>query len=314
MWTIDAVPRVAMRHDLGPDAFGAGGRLAQRVAAASVAANVVLATLNIAVGLAVGSTSVVAAGVEFGGDVLAAGLVWTGLRIASRPADHKHPYGYGRAEIVAALVVGVLLVITGAVLAVQSLQNVGLDHTAPLAIGIVPLILALAVKSGLMWVKFRVGRRVGSSSLVADGWNDAVDLLSGLAALSALGLTLLDPRTFLAADHFGGFAVGLIVVSIGLRIGREASLDLMDSMPTPAMIARIRAAAMEIAGVRGTEKCWARKTGLRFHVDLHLEVDPRISVAESHGIAQQVRDRIRRRVPDVSDVLVHVEPSPVNSD
>ena len=289
-------------------------RLAVHVAAASVLINALLAIINIAMGLVAGSTSVVAAGVEFGGDVLAAGLVWAGLRIASRPADDDHPYGHGRAELVSALAVGVLLVMVGAVLAAKSLQDVGRGHAPPHVSGIWALLFALVVKAGLMSAKFRIGRRTGSSSLLADGWNDAVDILSGLTALSALGLTLIDPSRFLAADHFGGCAVGIIVVSIGLRISRDASLDLMDTMPTPEMIDRIRAAAAEIEGANRTEKCRARKTGLQFHVDLHVEVDPRISVAESHGIAERVRHRIRLRVPEVSDVLVHVEPSPDDSD
>lgn len=285
-------------------------RLARRVAAASVMLNALLASTNIGMGLVAGSTSVFAAGVEFGADVLAAGLVWAGLRIASRPADDEHPYGHGRAELVSALAIGVLLVVVGAVLAALSLRDVGVGHAPPRVSGIWALLFALVIKTGLMSVKFRIGRQVGSSSLLADGWNDAVDLLSGVTALSALGLTLVDPSRFLAADHFGGCAVGIIVVSIGLRISRDASLDLMDTMPTAEVIDRIRAAAGEIDGAIATEKCRARKTGLQFHVDLHVEVDSRISVAESHAIAERVRHRIRLRVSDVSDVLVHVEPFP----
>jgi cation diffusion facilitator family transporter len=181
----------------------------------------------------------------------------------------------------------------------------------PASFAIWPLAAAIVAKAILATTKFRYGRRIGSAALVADGWNDAVDILSGGAALTALGLTLYDPVRFLAADHFGGFAVGLIVISIGLRVARDTSLDLMDTMPPAPFLDRVRAAAARVDGARGVEKCWARKTGLRYHVDLHLEVDPAISVAESHGIAEQVRHQIRRDVADVADVLVHVEPSPM---
>jgi len=296
-----------------PDGGAVRGRdvaLARRIALASVAANAALAAGHVGVGLWAGSTSVVAAGVEFAGDVLAAGLVWTGFVIAARPADHNHPYGHGRAEIVSGLVLGVVLAFTGGLVAVRSLAEIGVDHDPPRSAGIWPLLIALAVKAVLMTAKFRVGRRVDSSSLVADGWNDAVDLLSGATALTALGLTLFDPTRFLAADHFGGFAVGVIVVSIGLRVAREASLDLMDTMPDPALIERIRRVAAEVEGVRGTEKCRARKTGLHHHVDLHLEVDPAMTVAASHAVAERVRQRIRETLPEIADVLVHVEPAP----
>ena len=157
-------------------------------------------------------------------------------------------------------------------------------------------------------IKFRVGRRIGSGSLIADAWNDAVDILSASAALCALALTLYDPTRFLPADHYGGFAVGLLVVYTGLRVLRDSSLDLIDTMPSTELIKQVKAAALEVAGVRGIEKCYARKTGLQHHVELHVEVDPRITVAEAHDIATEVRLHIREVRPEIADVLVHVEP------
>ena len=285
-------------------------RVVRRVAAVSVILNAALAASHVVIGLWARSTSVVAAGVEFGGDVLAALVVWAGLWIAARPADDDHPYGHGRAEIVSGLILGIVLVFTGGLVAVRSLAEVGVRHEPPAIEAIWPLLAALAVKSVLMVVKFRIGSRANSTSLIADGWNDAVDLLSGAAALTGLGLTLIDPERFLAADHFGGFAIGVIVVSIGIRITREASLDLMDTMPGERFTDRIRRVAMEIEGVLDTEKCRARKTGLQYHIDLHVEVDPSMTVAASHAIAERVRNRIRDRVGEVADVLVHVEPAP----
>ena len=112
-----------------------------------------------------------------------------------------------------------------------------------------------------------------------------------------------------AADHWGGFAVGLFVIFFGLRVVRETALQLMDTMPEGARMDEIREVAMRVPGALGIEKCYARKTGLRYHVDLHLEVDPEITVRESHQIATNVRNQIRRELPWVEDVLVHVEPA-----
>jgi len=172
-----------------------------------------------------------------------------------------------------------------------------------------PLLAAIGIKTGMSTLKFRVGRRIGSGSLIAEGWNDAVDILSASAALCGLGLTLYDPVRFLAADRFGGFAVGLFVIFTGMRILRGSSLDLIDTMPRRELIERIKRVALEVEGVRGVEKCYARKTGLQHHVDLHVEVDPRITVAEGHAIATNVRMHIREVLPEIADVLVHVEPS-----
>lgn len=289
---------------LAPDA------LARRVALVSVVANVLLSVGNMIVGLLEHSTSVFAAGAEFGADVVAAALVYTGLKMAFKPADQDHPYGHGRAETLTGLLVGFILVLAGIGICWHSLRNYSLQHAPPSVSAVWPLLIAMIFKSMLMTAKFRIGRRIRSVALVSDGWNDAVDILSGGAALTALGLTLYIPEKFLAADHFGGFAVGLIVIGIGLRVGRDTSLDLMDTMPPPELMSAIRSAALRVEGALGVEKCWARKTGFQYHVDLHLEVDPRMSVAESHGIAERVRHQVRRDVPSVADVLVHVEPSP----
>jgi cation diffusion facilitator family transporter len=143
---------------------------------------------------------------------------------------------------------------------------------------------------------------------VADAWNDAVDIVSAMAAMGALLLTFSDPARFLAADHYGGFAVGLVVVYTGLRVIRDASLELMDTMPPPNVLDDIRNEALAVEEVWAVEKIWARKTGLRYHVDLHLQVDPLMTVSASHDVAGAVRRRIRERLPNVADVLVHVEP------
>jgi cation diffusion facilitator family transporter len=170
------------------------------------------------------------------------------------------------------------------------------------------LTVAIAVRSIMSAVKFRVGRRLKSASLVADGWNDTVDILAAATALTAVGLAMYDSDRFLAADHYGGFAVGVIVVLTAVRVLRDASLELMDTMPGEEMIARVRAAAIDVPGVLGVDKSYARKTGFRYHVDLHIEVDPDLTVAQSHAIAGRVRSRVREQLAWVADVLVHVEP------
>jgi cation diffusion facilitator family transporter len=167
-----------------------------------------------------------------------------------------------------------------------------------------------AVKSLLSGVKFHFARKIRSSALLADAWNDCVDIVSALAALLAVSLTLLNPDRFRAADHWGAFAVGLIVVSTGLRVTRDTALQLMDTMPDQQTISTIRRVALAVPGVRGVEKCFARKTGLQYHVDLHLEVDPEITVRQSHAIATNVRIAIKETLRWVADVLVHVEPAP----
>ena len=201
-----------------------------------------------------------------------------------------------------------ILIASGSLIAFRSLQLAwGSQHT-PAAYAVWPLLASIAVKSAMSLTKWRLGRRIRSAALSADAWHDTVDILSGTVALIAVGITLADPTRFAAADHLGGSAVGLIVIFVGLRVVRDTTLQLMDTMPDPQAMQSIREAGLSVPGALGIEKCYARKTGLQWHVDLHLDVDPALSVYESHRIATEVRARIRQKLDWVADVLVHVEP------
>lgn len=285
-------------------------RAARRIALLSVGISATLALSKLLIGTLARSTSVVADGFESAGDVITSSIVLFGLILAAKPANENHPYGHGRFEMLSGLGVGVLLTGAGVAISVHSLEHASGAHMLPKLFGIWPLLASIVAKSVLATVKFRFGRRAGSAALVADGWNDAVDILSGTAALIALGLTLADPSRFLNADHYGGFVVGVIVVFTGMRVVHETSLQLMDTMPDESIMSRIRTVALEVPGVEGVEKCFARKTGFQYHVDLHLEVDPDITVRQSHDIATQVRIRLKEGLEFIADVLVHVEPSP----
>ena len=296
-----------------PSDAQADTRRARQVALIGICASAGLATLNIVAGLLARSSSVVATGIEFAGDVLASSVVFLGVTLAVRPADQDHPYGHGRVETLAAFVVGVILALGGITICWTSLQNVGERHPPPSGLAIVALAIAIAVRGVMSVVKFRVGRSIHSASLVADAWNDTVDILAAGTALTAVALAMWDGERFLAADHYGGFAVGVIVLVTAIRVLREASLELVDTMPDASMIDRVRAAAASVPGVLGVDKSYARKTGFKYHVDLHIEVDPSLTVAESHVIAGLVRSRVREDVAWVADVLVHVEPAPLAS-
>jgi cation diffusion facilitator family transporter len=284
--------------------------IGQRVAIAGMVVSGSLAIVKIVAGLSGHSTAVVADGLESAGDVFASGFVLLGLTLAARPADENHPYGHGRAETLTGLLIGLALAATGALISYESLRRLG-QPRLPLAAYVVwPLVASVLAKAALASVKFHYGRKIGSAGLIADAWNDTKDTGSAIAALIAVGLTLSDPARFFNADRYGGFIVGLMVVSVGVRVARETAMQLMDTMPNEGLMKQIRAVASTVPGVRGVEKCFARKTGLRYHVDLHLEVDPEITVRQSHEIAHNVRYRIREQLNWVADVLVHVEPAP----
>jgi len=273
-----------------------------------MAVSACLAAAKIAVGMRGHSTAVVSDGFESAGDVLASGLVLLGLVLAARPPDAEHPYGHGRVETLSALAVGMMLVISGSLISARALQSIGETDARPAAFALWPVAASIAIKTLMALNKWRYARKIRSSALIADAWNDSVDVLSGTMAIVGLGLELLNPARFAAADEIGGSLVGLIVIFLGVRVVRDNTMQLIDTMPDAESMDRIREVALSVPGARGIEKCFARKTGLKWHVDLHLEVDPEMSVYESHELATQVRIRVKETLDWVADVLVHVEP------
>jgi cation diffusion facilitator family transporter len=272
----------------------------------SIAISVTLSSVKIIVGLAAHSVALVSDGFESAADILMSGLVLFGLWVAAKPADDDHPYGHGRFEILTGLAIGAVLAGAGAGISWRALAERNDQHT-PEAFALWPLLGAIVLKAILWTTKMRIGKKSGSIALSADALNDAVDMCSGIVALFAVGLAVFLPG-MAAADHWGGFAVGLFVIFFGLRVVRETALQLMDTMPEGKQMDEIRKVAMSVPGALGIEKCFARKTGLRYHVDLHLEVDPELTVRASHDIATAVRIAIKNDVAWVEDVLVHVEP------
>jgi cation diffusion facilitator family transporter len=280
-------------------------RTAARVALAGIAASAALAALKTAVGLAAHSVATVSDGLESAADVVSSGLVYLGLRIAAKPADEEHPYGHGRFETLTALAVGVLLAAVGAAICGHSLET---DHQVPALFAIWALALSILTKGVMAVMKLRAGRAARSAALTADAWNDSVDILSGSVALVSVLLAVYVPEHLREADRYGGFVIGLIVIFMGFRVVRETALQLMDTMPAPVQMDILRVEALRVPGAMGIDKCFARKTGLRYHVDLHLEVDPNLTVLESHEIARAVKRHLKDRLDWVADVLVHVEP------
>jgi cation diffusion facilitator family transporter len=277
---------------------------ASRVAFVSTLASGALAAAKIAVGLAANSTAVVSDGIESAGDVLTSGLVFLAVRLAAKPPDEDHPYGHGRVDILAGQAVGMVLVLAGIGICWRSLTS---RVEIPAIYAIWPLLASILIKSVLAFTKMRVGKRSSSTALIADGWNDSVDILSGSVALIAVLLAIFLPG-WEWADRWGGFLIGLIVLFVAMRTIYETTMHLMDTMPDPTQMEELRAATLEVPGALAVEKCFARKTGSRYHVDMHLEVDPRLTVLESHDIATAVKKHLRRNVDWVEDVLVHVEP------
>ncbi|MBM3763546.1 MAG: cation transporter [Acidobacteria bacterium] len=281
-----------------------------RIARVSIGAGLFLAVVKITVGILANSLAVIADGIESAGDVVASVILWLGLNLSAQPPDEDHPYGHGRFEILAGQAIGAFLIATGTIFAWQAILHARKPQTRPEAFAIWTLILSTALKLALARWKQRASKQFHSAALSADAANDWLDVLSGTIAILALGLNINDPITFSHADSIGGLLIAVLVVFLGFQVLRQSSRELLDTMPSQPMLDAIRACALSVPDALGIEKCRARKTGLGYHVDFHLEVDPQFTVERAHHISGAVRSAIRSSIPWVADVLIHIEPAP----
>jgi cation diffusion facilitator family transporter len=231
------------------------------------------------------------------------------LKVAARPPDATHPYGHGKAEPIAAVLVAIGVLAAALGIAIQSVRELFRPHHGPASFTLVVLIIVVMVKEVLYRYVIRLGRDVESTALQTDAWHHRTDALTSIAAFIGISLALIGGKAWQGADDWAAiFACGLIGAN-GYRLLKPALYEIMDTAPRGEIIDRVRTAAAAVPGVMEIDKCFARKMGLSFYVDLHVKVNGNISVREGHDIAHQVKRAIQETDPRIADVLVHVEPA-----
>lgn len=283
-------------------------QLGQRAAMASIAVNTALAVIKLTGGLLGNSYALVADAIESLGDIFSAAIVRTGLVIAARPPDDNHPYGHGKAEPLAALVVAVLLIASAVIISVRAVDAISTPTRQPAPFTLVILIAVVIIKETVYRRLARVGKAIHSTSLSADAWHHRGDALTSAAAAIGITITLVGGPAYAAADGWAAIVACVIIIANGMRFARNAITELMDTSPADHIIEDIRQTAECVDGARRVDKVLVRKVGLFFYADLHVEVDPELTVRRGHDIAHDVRDAIVDTFPNVVDALVHIEP------
>ena len=273
-----------------------------------MAVNFLLSGVKFFAGIFGHSHALVADAVESFADVFSSIIVWRGTVVASKPADEEHPYGHGKAEPLAAAIVSMLLLVAATWIAVKAFQNIASPHHVPRAFTLVVLIIVVIVKELLARYVQRVGAVVDNPAIRADAAHHRSDAITSFAAGVGITVALIGGKGYETADDWAAFAAACVIAWTGLRQLLPALEDLMDKAPGHQVIGQIRRLAETTPGVARVEKCFVRKMGHQLYVDMHLEVDPQMTVLRSHEIAHDVKDRIREQIPVVNDVLVHVEP------
>ncbi len=280
-----------------------------RVTFVGMVANALLAAAKMVTGVAGHSHALVADGIESLADLLSSAIVWRGLVVAAAPADEDHPYGHGKAEPIAAAVVSTMLLLAAAGITAQAVRGIIEPHHGPSAYTLVVLIVVVVIKESLFHVVLREGARVESSAVRTDAWHHRSDAITSLAAGIGISVALIGGRGYEMADDVAAIVAAGIIAWNGWRLLRPSLDELMDASPNPAVADDIRKIATGTPGVARVEKCIVRKMGYHFFAEMHVEVEPQMTVQRAHQIAHQVKDKVRTQLPSVRDVLVHIEPA-----
>ncbi|MBW7906801.1 MAG: cation diffusion facilitator family transporter [Phycisphaerae bacterium] len=278
-----------------------------------LAASLLLALAKLAAGVLGHSSALVADAVESFADTFGSLIVWQGIRVAARPPDRDHPYGHGKAEAVAALLVGVGLVAAALLIIVRAFAEMLTPHRAPEAWTLLVLVGVIAVKEALFRFLRRSAATFDSIAAEADAWHHRSDAITSAAALIGVSIAVWGPGLFAApqlvlADEIAALLASGIIAHTAMSFMSPALHELLDAAPH-SLVAEVRRRAAEVPGVVLVEKIQARKSGRHYLVDLHLHVDPQMNVRSAHELSGRVKSHLRRALPAVRQVLIHVEPA-----
>lgn len=282
-----------------------------RSAQLGLVVNTLLAMTKLVAGVLGNAYALVADAVESTADIFSSLIVWGGLQIATRQADDEYPFGYGKAEPLAATVVSLLLLGAAAGITVEAIREIRTPHHTPAPFTLIVLVGVIVVKEVLFRRVLKVSDEVSSTAVKADAWHHRSDAITSAAAFVGISIALLGGPGWESADDWAALAAaGVIVVNAALLL-RPAIGDLMDKSPGAHLLERIAEAARATSDVRNIEKLKVRKAGLQYYVDLHVQADPALSLHDAHVLSGRVKTAIRAAVPEVAGVLIHMEPHEV---
>jgi cation diffusion facilitator family transporter len=275
-----------------------------------MAVNIVLAIIKIVTGILGNSYALIADGIESTTDIISSLVVWTGLKISARPADAEYPYGHGKAEPMAGMVVALALLGAAVLIAVQSLREIATPHHSPAWYTLLVLAVVIGTKETLFRFVSKVGDELTSTAVKGDAWHHRSDAITSLATFIGISIALIGGPGYESADDWAALLACSVIVFNGYRILRAALVEVMDAAAPGQIQKEIRELAAAVPGVQRIEKCRTRKSGLGLFLEIHVEVDGNLTVRRGHEIAHQVCDRLKASSLSVQDVVVHVEPSP----
>jgi cation diffusion facilitator family transporter len=254
------------------------------------------------------SDALIADAIESTSDVLSSILVIFGISYAQKPADEDHPYGHGRAESLSTFAVVGFLIVSATFILNEGIRNLFQKQEMPESFTFYVLIAIVLIKELSFQYVYKKGKQTNSSTLMADAWHHRSDAISSVIALIGVGISLFLGPQYVHADDWAAIIASLFIYYNAYKIFRPTLGEIMDEHMHHELIDEIRKIAFEVNGVKATEKCWVRKSGMYYQVDLHIEVDPELSVERGHEISHLAKDLLMERLDAISHVHIHIEP------
>lgn len=275
----------------------------------SIVGNTSLAIIKGFAGFFGNSYALIADAIESTTDIFSSLLVLLGLKYAKKPADKNHPYGHGKIEPLITFIVVAFLVISATIIAYESIQNIQTPHKTPKPWTLIVLGAVILWKEFSYRIVIKKSIETNSSSLRADAWHHRSDAITSVTAFIGISIAVFFGEGFETADDWAALFASLFILYNSYLIFRPALGEIMDEHLYDDLIKEIRTVSINVEGVLGTEKCYIRKAGMNYHVDLHAIVDAKISVKEGHDLAHNLKDVLKKEFLNIENVLIHIEPN-----
>jgi len=284
-------------------------KIAIRTIYFSIIANTVLALVKGLAGFFGNSHALIADAIESTTDIVSSFLILLGFRYAKRPADENHPYGHGKIEPLITFGVVAFLVVSATIIAYTSIQNIRTPHETPESWTLIVLGLIIIWKEISFQVVIKKSKQTNSSSLRADAWHHRSDAITSVMAFIGISIAIIFGKGYESADDWAALFASAFILYNSYLILRPALGEVMDEQLYDDLILEIREKSIEVKGVLDTEKCFIRKSGMKFHVDLHAIVNSEITVKSGHDIAHKLKDYLQNEIPNLGQVMIHIEPN-----
>ena len=279
----------------------------EQLALVGIVVNAALALVKLVAGIVGHSFALVADAAESLVDIAGSAVVWGAFRYGGRPADEEHPFGHGKIEALAGLAVAVLVVAAGAGIAVEAVRQIITPHLGPRAFTLIVLVMVVGVKETMFHLTRRAAHKASSTAGHADAWHHRSDAITSAFAFVGISVALIGGPKWAPADDWAALLASGVIVFNGVRLFRGPFAELMDEH-TPEVAEMVTESTLAMSGVLGVERCETRRSGRGYHVVMHVEVDPQMSVHDSHALTGRIKSELREKYFELDSVLIHIEP------